>query len=226
MDVPLNARVRCADGDSGRTTRIVLNPATRQVTHVVVREPGPLGVERLVPVQEIVASTPRSVTLRLTRHELAQMQRFTTSESVALPDESLELAEMQQLITGEVVTRPDEPLELAASPGAPFLWSDGGRRGEGLAVPVEAIAPDELAVRRGDRVEATDGLIGRVDELLVDHASGALAALVLREGHLWGQKDATIPAARVARIEEGVVHLALDKRAVAALPAVPVRRAG
>jgi hypothetical protein len=203
MDVPLNAKVRCADGDGGRTTRIVLDPATRRVTHVVVRGPGLLGDERLVPVEEILASTPRSVTLRLTRRELAAMQRFVTSEFVTLPD---------------------APLELVPSPGGPFLWPDAGRRDEVVAVPVEALPPGELAVRRGDRVEASDGPVGRVDELLVDPASGALTALVLREGHLWGAKEVTIPAAQVARIEAGAVHLRLDKRAVAALPAVPLQR--
>jgi hypothetical protein len=47
---------------------------------------------------------------------------------------------------------------------------------------------------------------------------------VLREGHLWGQKDVTIPVSQIERIEEDAVHLKLDKRSIEALPAIPVRR--
>ena len=38
---------------------------------------------------------------------------------------------------------------------------------------VRRIPPGELAVRRGARVRATDGRVGRVDEFLVDLAASA-----------------------------------------------------
>ena len=47
--------------------------------------------------------------------------------------------------------------------------------------------------------------------------------LVLREGHLWGKKDVTIPLDQIDRIEEDVVHLKLDKAAVEHLPSVRAR---
>jgi sporulation protein YlmC with PRC-barrel domain len=73
-------------------------------------------------------------------------------------------------------------------------------------------------------VEATDGHAGRVDEFLVDPANGHITHLVLREGHLWGQKDVTIPVAQIDRIEDGAVYLKLDKESIGALPAIPIRR--
>jgi len=48
--------------------------------------------------------------------------------------------------------------------------------------------------------------------------------LVLREGHLWGEKDVTIPVSQIDHIEEGTVHLKLSKPDIEALPAIPVRR--
>jgi sporulation protein YlmC with PRC-barrel domain len=82
----------------------------------------------------------------------------------------------------------------------------------------------ELAVRQGARVEATDGRVGRVDEFLMDPQNDHITHLVLREGHLWGQKEVTIPVSEIERIEEDVVHLKIDKRKIEALPAVPVQR--
>ena len=51
MDIPINVTVECIDGPGGRSTAIILNPITDQVTHLVVREPGLLGIERLIPAE-------------------------------------------------------------------------------------------------------------------------------------------------------------------------------
>lgn len=95
-----------------------------------------------------------------------------------------------------------------------------------IALPLEheRIPPGELAVRRGAKVEASDGHVGRVTEFLVDPTDGHITHLVLREGHLWGSKDVTIPVSQIDRIEEDAVYVKLNKRGIEALPAVPVKR--
>jgi sporulation protein YlmC with PRC-barrel domain len=93
-----------------------------------------------------------------------------------------------------------------------------------VQVEHESIPPGELGVRRRARVRATDGNVGRVDEFVVDPASGHITHLVLREGLPWDQEEVTIPITEIDHIEEKTVHLKLDKDGVEALPAVPVRR--
>ena len=51
----------------------------------------------------------------------------------------------------------------------------------------------------------------------------ACTHLVLREGHLWGKKDVTIPVDQIDRIEADVIYLKLDKAAVEHLPSVRAR---
>jgi len=46
--------------------------------------------------------------------------------------------------------------------------------------------------------------------------------LVLREGHLWGQKDVSIPVAQIDHMKEDSVYLKLDKQSIGALPTTPV----
>jgi hypothetical protein len=89
-----------------------------------------------------------------------------------------------------------------------------------VTVNREAIPPGEIAVRQGARVEATDGQVGHLDEFLMDPATERVTHLVLREGHLWGQRDVTIPVSEIDRLEENTVHLKLDKRQVEALPSI------
>jgi hypothetical protein len=81
------------------------------------------------------------------------------------------------------------------------------------------IPPGELAMHQGARVEATDGHVGRVDEFLVD-SSEHITHLVLRDGHLWGQKEVIIPVSEIHHIEEDAVCLKIDRHTIESLPAV------
>jgi sporulation protein YlmC with PRC-barrel domain len=89
---------------------------------------------------------------------------------------------------------------------------------------VRRIPVGELAVRRGAKVQATDGRVGRVDEFVVDTEDGQITHLVLRDDKLWGQKEITIPVAFFDRFEENTVYLNIDRSAVSDLPAIPVQR--
>jgi hypothetical protein len=53
MDIPIEADVRCADGPCGWSTYIILNLATQQVTHLVVKQSTFSYTERLVPGERI-----------------------------------------------------------------------------------------------------------------------------------------------------------------------------
>ncbi|MEW5961654.1 MAG: hypothetical protein AB1801_28385, partial [Chloroflexota bacterium] len=56
----LDVDVHCTDGHCGRSTHIIINPVTEQVSHFVVKEKQPPSVERLVSVK-LVANTAAEV---------------------------------------------------------------------------------------------------------------------------------------------------------------------
>jgi sporulation protein YlmC with PRC-barrel domain len=199
MDIPIDVEVFCADGLCGRSTKVVLRPKTDEVTHLVVRQQEPPHKEILIPVTAVTATTPDSINVRYTRDETARLQPFIETEYVKV----------------------DIP-----GPAAGAYFTDPYVYPEVEILPVkhEAIPPDELAVRRGALVEATDGRVGHVDEFVVDPENDHITHIVLREGHLWGQKEVTIPISEIEHIEENIVRLKIDKRKIGTLPAVPVRR--
>jgi sporulation protein YlmC with PRC-barrel domain len=88
----------------------------------------------------------------------------------------------------------------------------------------ERIPHGELAVHCGMDVKASDGKVGKLDELVLDKDSGDITHLQMREGHLWGKKDVAIPVSSVDFVDEDTVYLKLDKKAIKSLPAVPVKR--
>jgi sporulation protein YlmC with PRC-barrel domain len=199
MDIPVDAQVFCTDGLCGRSTYVVLNPATEAVTQLVVKEQERPHQEILIPVTAVTATTPDSINLSYTRAEIAHLQPFIEKEYVRvdIPRPVSGIFYMKPYVYPDVYTQP---------------------------VKHEAIPADELAVRRGAVVRATDGQVGHVDEFLVDPETDHITHLVLREGHLWGQKDVTIPVTAIERIEDDTVHLKIDKRAIEALPTIPVQR--
>jgi sporulation protein YlmC with PRC-barrel domain len=198
MDIPVNAEVTCTDGLGGESAYIVLKPKTEEVTHLVVREKSFPHMERLVPVSMVTESSAHLIRLGCTRAELTKQPPFLETEFVEV--------------------------EIPRYTGGLFLVPIGEREPEQIPVQHEAVPWGEVAVRRGAHVEATDGRVGQLDEFVVDPANEHITYLVLREGHLWGQKDVTIPASAIDRIEQDTIHLKLDKRSIGALPTVPIRR--
>jgi sporulation protein YlmC with PRC-barrel domain len=73
-------------------------------------------------------------------------------------------------------------------------------------------------------VNTDGGKVGTVDELVVDPDSGNITHLLMRKGHLWGKKDVAVPVSAIQVVGAVDVYLKIDKEAVSALPAVPVKR--
>jgi len=202
MDVPINADVFCQGEVCGRTMAIVLNPITDVITHIVVKEKEPPNTQRLVPINLIIESTPQAVHLRCDTAELQSLKSFMDVEYVQ------SVIPRYEAIYGTYYM---EPLVLP----------------ERTTVPVKhaQIPPYEMSVSRGARVYSADThQIGRVDEFLVDQGNGHITHLILREGHLWGQKDVSIPVSEIERMEDQHVYLKLGKKQVGELPTIPIQR--
>lgn len=211
MDIPLNVSVVCQDGQAvGRSTYVILDPLSKVVTHVVVQTKGLAGDEYLVPLDRIIETAPDRILLRCEREDLSDLQPFKKVEFVG-PGSEADVAAWDW-----AAYQPDEMMMWPyVAPGEGAL---------GTYVPVEQVPPEEMALRRGTRVQAADGAVGRVDEFLINPETGQISHLVLRQGHLWGQRDVTIPLSAIDRIEEDTVYLSLDKKSIERLPSVPVRR--
>jgi hypothetical protein len=194
MDLPLNAKVYCLDGLCGQSKELVMDRNTEEVTHLVLKRNHFSQDEILVPVELVVETTPHLIRLRCTKDKLAELEPFLKTEVV------------ERTIPQYVPDPYLMPIEVPE-----IKW---------VTVKREAIPPGEVAVRRGARVEATDGHVGHLDEFLVDPATERVTHLVLREGHLWGQRDVTIPVSEIDRLEENTVHLKLDKRQIEALQSI------
>jgi uncharacterized membrane protein/sporulation protein YlmC with PRC-barrel domain len=209
LEIPLNAAVECTDGHVGKASHVIFHPQQRTVTHIVVKDDkDALAQDRLVPIEYIGETSNTLIRLTCTRAEMAQMAPFSETRYVDYTYDDY-----------------DHYATYAA------YSSYGGGMGGPYTIPTattgytavvdEAIPQGQRAVMQGAKVEATDGIVGTVGELLLDPASGQITHFTLQEGHFWGKREVTLPLAAVHFAEEDIVHLKLDKQAIKGLPAVP-----
>jgi len=92
-------------------------------------------------------------------------------------------------------------------------------------VTYDRVPLGEVEVQRGDRVEATDGSIGRIHGLVVDPHDHQVTHVLLQEGHLWGRKDVAIPIKAVSRVGD-TIRLNISKQEVQDLPPVDFAQHG
>ncbi len=196
----IGSDARGTDGLRGEVMCVVVDPAARTVTHLVVEPEGRRGLARLVPL-DMVDATTGEVRLRCTEAEFKNLD--PAEETLA------------EFVPGYPV-----PVQVLA-PG----WRDaGGPAVEGGTIPripeqetIDIVPPGEVEERRGDHVHATDGDIGQLHALRIDPRNGQVTHVLLKEGHLWARKEVAIPFDKVAGFDDGI-RLNITKQQVQDLP--------
>jgi sporulation protein YlmC with PRC-barrel domain len=205
MDIPVDANVYCTDGPCGHSTRVVLKKDTDEVTHLVIKEKHGSHVERLVPLKLVEETSSHAIQLGCTLEELDALAPFIQTELIPQKLPVYVVLDDTAYYKAGLSVRPNTTRPL---------W---------VTVKHEAIPADEVAVRRGAQVMATDGRVGRVDEFLVDADDERVTHLIMRHGHLWGRREVCIPISAIDQVWEEQVYLKLDKAAVGALPEVSLQ---
>ena len=186
----IGAKANCTDGPCGEVTRLIVDPAARTVTHLVI-DPSHgegQGYARLVPL-DLVDAAADEIRLRCTLAEFGQLER----------------AEERDLVEGRATGL--GPGGTRAPMGVP----------KAARTVVEEIVPlGEAQLRPGEPVHAVDGEIGHVQGCLVD-ADRRLTHVLLKEGHFWGRKEVAIPVSAVTGLEDGI-RLNLTRKQVEDLP--------
>jgi len=196
--------------------RVVVDPVTETVTHLVIEPKHRQGLGRLLPLS-LLDATAIGIQLRCTVAEFGK----------------LDLAEETQFLPGSRCYAEYGPGQVSAWPhyGLAGVGMGGGMgiaggNGIGLADLTQTVIFDrvpmgEVTVRRGEQVHAEDGDIGFVKGLVIDPRDHHVTHVLLQEGHLWGRKQVAIPISSVASTSNGI-RLKITKQEVQDLPPVDI----
>jgi uncharacterized protein YrrD len=209
MEIPLNAQVDCTDGICGRSKYVLINPVTDRVTHLVVKEDTSPNTEYIVPVDMMTETIADTIRLRCSKAKFKKMKPF------------LKTLVIEEQVPDMNFGYPGGSFGAGSYFYMPYVTPENTVKVE---VERQQIPHGELSVQRGTRVEATDGYVGNVDEFVINPRNGHITYLVMREGHLWGQKDVLIPLSAMGDTREDTVFLKIDKSQVESLPTFPVHR--
>ncbi len=170
----LGTTARCSDGVCGTVHRMILDPDTRTVTHLVIGPRHWGANDRLVPVA-LVDATADEISLRCT---MAEFHRLAPAEELELVDD----------------------IGFGVGTGMGMGMGVGGPQ----AIIEDTVPPGETDLSPHERVHATDGEIGQIEGFLVNRDDHRVTHLLLKEGHLWGRKAVAIPVSAVASMANGI----------------------
>lgn len=190
-----NARVQFIDRLAAALVSIVVDTAEQRVVSFVVQDKS--NQRRLVPLESVVDADD----------ELVRM-RISSDTFFALP----EFDESQYVIGGDPENDFFKAVEGVQTP-VYYIPDLGGEK----AVPPEK----DLALIRGAFVNAKDGHVGTVEEIVIDPVSGKASQIVV---HTAGRKkeELVLPIAVIGEVKGDTVYLKLSMQQVETLPGVPV----
>lgn len=195
MDISNKATVYCTNGECGQISKLIIDPNTNELTHIVVEENRIPKNERIVPISYIDSTDENSVHLSCPKQMFFEMENFISH--VFYPAEKA---------YGIFPLRPKVYIPYHSSNKK---YAD---------VPKKMIPAGEISFDIGASVFATDGYVGSVDEFLIDPKSEHITHLVMVEGPFWNKRQVAIPVSNMEQIEENAVHLNINKSQIEDLP--------
>lgn len=206
------ALAEASDGPAGELGRVIIDPASQELTHLVVTPRH--GPGRLIPV-EILTGDGEPLRLRCTRAELRSY------------DEAEEAT-----VTGE--SGASSPYSFDESEGARSGLGGMGSQDTGLFRPAhrhrnpsseaDRVPLGKVEIRHDDPVHALDGPIGAVGAVVIDPGDHHVTHVLLKEGHLWHRKQVAIPIGAANRVGDEI-QVKLTRQQVADLPSVELTSA-
>jgi sporulation protein YlmC with PRC-barrel domain len=219
MRLELGNPVRCSDGAAGELADVVIDPATRRVTHLVVQPHDRRDQARLVPIEWARPDSPsdNAIELDCTLAKLDELERIHEAKYLRLGDFPVDDPEWDVGIE-----------EIAVLPSYGGFAPGGIDAGVGptdydphMVAGYDRIPKGEAEIRRGSAVTSSEGdHVGHVDGFILDDEQ-RISGLVLEHGHLFGRRVIVIPVGSVAKIESDELHLSLTKQEVGRLRAAP-----
>ena len=196
MEFEQHASVISASGDTlGHLARVVLKPASNEITHIVVRTGSLFTEEKVVPIEMVALARHERIWLRQTAGDLDELPCFEDKQIVER-DEGADPAPVvisQPLagLTGAYVAEPVERLVTRV---------------------VQHIPEGTVALKEGARVTTPEGKhLGKVTRIIVEPETDQATYLLVSTGLLPRNKR-LIPMARVTIRGEAEVRLAAGAR--------------
>jgi uncharacterized protein YrrD len=216
----------------GKVNRIVLDPATHEVTHLVVQKGWLFSEDKVVPFEMVNSASEDRVVLNENIENFDELPPFEESHYIRTRDADLSPGERS---TSLEEARGDRTIDSDVSRGgrprysfapAYYWYPPHGYVGYPLGYygwpPMETvrnIPEDTIPLREGTDVMSSDGKhVGDVERLFVEPESSRATHFVISQGVFFPDRK-LVPAHWVKSVTEDQVNLAVSADLLESLPA-------
>jgi uncharacterized protein YrrD len=212
MRIDKGERVLTSDGEVvGEVERVVLDPKTKEVTHIVVAEGHLLNENRVIPISMVESSYDKTMKLRKAPMDLDALPIF--EETHYVPINKKDLSDSQGSI--------HENFSLFPYPPLTGISMDDQGEFQDLLIKetVENIPEGSLALCEGALVRDVDGKpFGKVERVLTDAEGNHITHFVVSRGFIF-KKKILVPYKWAMSITEDEIRLAMGPTILNSLPA-------
>ena len=206
MQFKEGASVYTARGEQvGDIDRVVLDPKTKEVSHIVVRKGFIFKTDKVVPIDLIAFTSQLQVVLREDAGDLERLPDFEEEHYIVLDETELARTEARSDFPTPLYSYlPIYSAKYGAAQAHPMS------RPQPYVIQTEQNIPEgEVALEEGAKVISADGeRVGDIEKVLTDPQADRATHFVVSEGLLLKERK-LIPAAWVDRVYEDEVHLSV-----------------
>jgi uncharacterized protein YrrD len=216
MQFKENAEVLTSDGRKlGRIDRVVINPESKEITHLVVKKGLLFTKDKVIPVDQIETATEDDVVLKIGAGDPDEMPDFEETQHIPVHD-----------VPGlRRKAQPGYARPIAwyyARPGVGW-WGLGGYPDyskPSYVARIERNIPDDaIPLEEGAKVVSSEGdHVGDIERIFTEPKENRATHLLISQGLLFKEKK-LIPTLWVKGILEEKVQLSVEKDFVERLPA-------
>ena len=218
MQFTRNAHVYTSDRQQvGHITHVVLDPDTKKVTHVVVRQGIILTEDKVVPIELLQSSDPEGVILREDVGDLHGLLIFEEAHyvQVDLPHD-VEAARLGGTVSGFYLWYPP----ALPTPSINDIKKHGQYMVHRTVRRLEKNIPaGEVALKEGAEVISVDDHpVGHIESVLVDPQTEQMTNIVIARHVLLATHRRLVPVAWVHSVYENTVFLTVTEAELKDVP--------
>lgn len=212
MDMVLKegTSVFTASGEEvGKINRFVLEPATNEVTHLVIQKGWLLPEDKVVPIEWVSSATDEKVVLNKDSSDFEQLPPFEETHFIRIDEDTTD--------TDGYPTYRTTPAYYWYPPHG-YLGFPVGYYGWPPTETQRNIPEDTVPIKEGADVISSDGEhVGDIERIHVDPTSNVTTHFLVSEGLLFKERK-LVPAHWVNSVEENKVHLYVSSQMLDRLP--------
>ncbi|HJQ14015.1 MAG TPA: PRC-barrel domain-containing protein [Anaerolineales bacterium] len=199
----------------GKVNRFVVDPATNEVTHIVIQKGWLLPEDKVVPFEMVNTATEERVVLSEEVGDFDSLPPFEERQFVRAaedePGDATPTADPKYQYTPAYYWYPAQ--SNIGFPGIAlghYAWPSGEKK--------RNIPEDTIPLREGTNIMSSNGeSVGSVERLFLEEGSNKVTHFVISQGVLFKDRK-LVPAHWVKSVDEDAVSLAVSSKLLEGLP--------